>query len=282
MSLIPKHALLNVWHSVLNKSQNVRGYDNALRTMDFLVEVSRGNIPGSKPAGSYGERTTAGPETNRVIWPNGVFTLPPAAGVQMSIVSTNAADDLTGTNVRKVEIHYLDADLNEQAEIVDMDGTTPVLTTATDIRFINCLHIHEYGTVAQAAGDITASNGGTIYSQISTGEVRCSSSARMVPAGKKIFVMGAVAGSVSGTAAAGTVVRIVASELDNHIYTGNQFMLVSQGSIGIQDGSEAFNFLVPFPFNAGTVIALTLTTDKAATISGSWFGWEENLTPTGG
>lgn len=248
-----------------------------LPVADYQTQIGRGKVTDVIPSGSYGERTTAGAETNRVIWPNGTFDIVGETGVQMSIVSTSADDDAAGTNVQTVEIHYLDGNLDRQSEIVSLDGLTPVLTTATDIRFIDCMHIQTYGTTAAAAGDITASNGGTTYSLISTGDVRCSSSARMVPRGKKIYVAGAVGGSTSGTAAAGSVIRIAASELDNHQYLNDDFMLIPFGAVSLQDSSESFNFPVPVPFNAGTVIAMMHTTDKAATVTGSWYGWEETI-----
>lgn len=242
----------------------------------MMVDVARGNVPGAKPIGSYGKRTTTGPETNRVIWPNGVFTIPPSAGVQMSIVSTSANDAAAGSNVRQVEVHYLDGSLNEQSEIVTLNGLTPVLTVATDIRFINCIHTHTYGTTPYAAGNITASNGGTTYGEIGQGELRCTSSARMIPAGYRCFVAGAVGGSVSGTAAAGVFMQIVATELDTNQYV-DPMILFPHGGIGLQDVSVAFNFPVPLKFSAGSVVALSLTTDKAAIVGGSWFGWLESI-----
>lgn len=250
--------------------------NNRLPVDSIMVDVARGLIPGAKPIGSYGKRTATSGESNRVIWPNGVFTLPSAAGVQMSIVSTSANDDAAGSNIRIIEIHYLDDNLIEQSEFVTMDGITPVLTTATNIRFINCMHVHTYGTTPYAAGTITASNGGKTYSQISTGNLRCTSSARMIPAGKVCYVGGAVGGAVSGTAAAGVFMNIVATELDENQYV-DPLILFPHGGIGIQDSSVSFIFPVPLKFSAGTVIALNMTTDKAAIVGGSWFGWLEDV-----
>lgn len=245
-------------------------------TKNYFLDVSRGKIAGTQLIASYGERLTTGAETDRVVWPNGVFSIPDAAGVQMSLVSTSADDDETGTNIRTVELHYLDADLNEQSEIITLQGLTPVLTVATNIRFINCMHLHTFGTIAKAAGDIIASNGGTTYSQISTGKIRCSSSARMVPAGKKCFVAGAVGGATSPTADAAVLLHLVANELDSNQYS-DPFVLFPQSGIGLQNSPATFNFPLPIPFSAGTVIAFKGTTDKTARISASWYGWLENV-----
>jgi hypothetical protein len=245
---------------------------------DVRLMIARGDIAGAKPYGAYGERLAGAGETDRVIWPNGVFTLPDATGVQMTLVSTSADDDKdAGTGARSVEIHYLDDALVEQKETVLLEGTVAVTTVATNIRFINCIHIRTYGTFpAAAAGTITASHGGVTYGQINTGAVRCTSSARMVPAGKRCFVAGAVGGAASGTAAAGVVIRLVASELDTDQFI-EPFILFPFGSLAVQDGSDAYTFPLPLAFSAGTVIAMTLTTDKAATVAGSWFGWLEDI-----
>jgi hypothetical protein len=244
---------------------------------DYLIEIARGGVEGARPDGSYGERSAlAADAAHRVIWPNGVFAIPSSNGVQMTLVSTDAADDKdAGTNVRSVEIHYLDADLNEGHEEVQLEGLTPVTTIAADIRFIQCMHIQTSGANAVAAGIITAKNSGITYSQIAAADTRCASSARMVPAGKRLFVAGLSAGATSGTASAGVTVRVVASELDNHQYL-DPLMLVPFGSVGLQDGSETFILPVPIPFKAGTVVAMTCKVDKDALVSGAWFGWIEN------
>jgi hypothetical protein len=245
--------------------------------IDFMTQISKGTIAGVQPFFAYGQRTAAAAETNRVVWPNGPFEIPPVAGVQMSVVSTSANDDLTGTHAQILELHYLDGSLNEQTEFIEMDGLTPVLTTATDIRFINCMHVHQVGGAATnfAEGDILASNGGTTYAQIAAGEVRCTSSARMVPAGKCAYISGAIGGAASGTASTSVVLRLVASELDIYQYV-DPLVLYPYGGIGIQDNSATYNFPSPLRFTEGTVIAITATTDKAAEITASWFGWLED------
>jgi hypothetical protein len=248
---------------------------NGLPVASMGEQVARGNIPGASPYGSYGQRTASAGENNRVIWPNGAFSLPAAAGVQMSIVSTSADDDLTGIGARTLELHYLDDNLDQQTELINTDGLTPVLTIATNIRFINDFHVHVYGTSPVALGTITASNGGITYGQMTAGDNRSTSSARMIPRAKVCYVGGAIGGAVSGTAAASVIVKLVASELDAYQYT-EPFNLYPYGSIGAQDTTVTFNFPVPIKFKAGTVVALTGSTDKIAIISGSWFGWIED------
>lgn len=242
----------------------------------LALDIARGFITGSENFGAYGQRTTAGAESDYVIWPNGVFSIPAAAGVQMSVVSTSAADAAAGTGIRTVELHYLDANLDSQAEIVTLNGVTPVLTVATNIRFIQCFHAVTVGSGLKAAGIITAANGGTTYSQINTGALRCSSSARMVPRAKRCLLMGAAGSASSSTADASVSIQIVASELDGDQYNV-PLLLFPYGSIGTQNSGMGLLFPIPFSFQAGTVVAMSGTTDKAATIHGSWFGIVEDI-----
>ena len=242
---------------------------------ESLSDVSRGRITGSEPFGAYGRRTTAGAETN-ILWPDGTYALPPAAGVQMSVVSTSANDAAAGTGIRTVDIHYLDANLADQTETVTLNGTTPVNTVATNIRFVQCMHMNTYGSGKSAAGTITASVGAQNYAEISTGFVRCSSSIRMVPAGKRLLVDVVYGGSSSGAAGASTIMEIVASSFDGHDYSADSIFF-PVGAAEFQDGSGGVTIPCPLPFEAGTAFGLRFQTDKAATIVGWWSGRLENV-----
>lgn len=241
-----------------------------------FADISRGLVNGSEPFGGYGERTTAGAVTNGVIWPDGAYNVPPAAGVQMSFVSTSAQDGVGGTGIRTLHVHYLDANLDPQVADITLNGLTPVLSVVTNIRFIQCMHLETYGSDKAAAGTITATNGGTVYSQINTGDVRCSSSARMVPRGMRCMVQAFAGGSASGAAAASTVVRIAATYIDGHNYTQDA-VFIPYGSAAAQDGSSTLGVSVPLAFPEGVIVGMIFSTDKAATVVGTWFGWLEKV-----
>lgn len=239
------------------------------------VDIARGRVPGSQPFSGFGKRVTAGAETN-VLWPNGAYAFPPPAGVQMSLVSTSASDGVAGTGIRSVEMHYLDANLAERSEVVTLNGTTPVLTVATNIRFIQCLHINTFGSGKAAAGNITVSNGGVTYAYIAMGDVRCSSSVRMVPAGKRLIVESFFGGSVSGSAAASTIVYMSTPNFAGHDYIADA-VFIPLASGAFQDNSAGLAVKCPLVFTAGQAVGMTFVTDKAATIVGTWFGWLENV-----
>lgn len=241
----------------------------------YGVRVARGDIGGAQPFGAYGEASPSGAASDNVIWANGAYVLPPSSGVQLSLVSTSASDAAAGTGIRSVYIDYLDANLAPQSEVVTLNGTTPVLTVATNIRFVNSFYMKTYGSGKMSAGVITASNGATVHEQINTGKTRAACSARMVPAGKKLFIDSLFAGATSGTSTARVTVHISATKLGSTDYAADS-IFIPYGAANYQDNSGGLSVSAPLVFDAGTAVAMVYTTDKAATISGSWFGWLEN------
>ena len=238
-------------------------------------DIARGKVAGAVNFVAFGERTHAGAQTDKVIWSNGDFNGPASGGVQMSIVSTSVNDTSTGTGLRSIELHYLDSDLKEKVETVVLNGTTPVLTQSTDIHFINLFHVVTFGAGKAAAGDIIASNNGVTYAEIITGNLVQTSTARMIPANKKLYVAGATAGTVSLTAAARVTIGIYSNTYNGLIFS-DPFILLPQLEIDLQDNSIAFNFPVPSCFPAGSVVAMVSTNNKSCTVSGTIYGWTED------
>jgi len=242
-----------------------------------FADVARGLEPGKKLWTAHGERAAAQGEEDFVIWPNGPFSIPADTGVQMTISSTSADDAAGGTGIQAVHVHYLDGNLDEKSEVVPLNGLTGVTTTATDIRFIQCMHIDEVGTGLKAAGVISAVNSAVTYAQIAAGKVRCSSSARMVPRGKRLLVYGAFAGAKSATADGGFILRLASTEIEGHKFTSPRFILFPHLAIPIQDSSIGGRFDIPFPVSEGQVVAITESApDKAGLVAASWFGVLEN------
>ncbi len=141
------------------------------------------------------------------IWMGAAATIPippQPGGQQMQVVSSSASDTAAGTGTRTLMIHYLDSSGNDQTETITMNGVTPVLTVATNIRFVNELHSLTVGSTNAAVGTITITPVGvpaTVYSQLDPNFNVDLSSIFMVPAGK-IFIIESVSAS-GGAAVAG-------------------------------------------------------------------------------
>ena len=172
---------------------------------NVILEIRKGNVPGHSIISGMGEyesgTTTAGGE-DVTRWaafaPDGPARLPTpnAAGEQMTVVSDDDADNgATATGVLTVRIHYIDAAGSEQQEDLTLDGTTPVNTVATDIRFVNDFHALTVGANGVAEGNLAVyMQGGSIpnnlYSMIAAGGNMSLVPHKMVPLGKTLYLMG--------------------------------------------------------------------------------------------
>lgn len=193
----------------------------------------------------------------------------------MSIVSTSANDAAAGTGVRQIMIHYLNAALIEQTEIITLNGLTPVLSISTNIRFINDIHSVAVGSGGKAAGDVTISNGGIVYAQMSANFNRQSSSFRMIPAGKVLRLVNFVYGSISGAGNGKSIIKLVSNEIYGAQYR-NPLILFPYISNGFQDSNVSIKRDIFPAFSAGAVVGVLHTSDKAVTVTATLSGWIEN------
>ena len=141
-------------------------------------------------------------------------------GVQMTLVSTSAADASGGTGIRTVEVHYLDGNWDEQTETITMNGTTGVNTVATDIKFVQDIHASTVGSGGVAAGVVTIHLTGTpatVYDVIDAGGNMSLTMAKMVPAGFNLYISNWTA-SVAGNKP--TFTRLRSTDHDRVLYNG--------------------------------------------------------------
>jgi hypothetical protein len=246
---------------------------------DVEDDIARGLVSGAVAFGSYGKIVTIGAVSNQVIWPNGTWAVPPQTGISPEVVSSSASDDKdAGTGIRSIKIHYIDTNYNEQTTIVELEGLTPVSLGISDLVFVQCMHMITYGSSKAAVGNIVLREIGETqnYSYISIGENRCSSSARMIPAGKRLILRQAFGASTSGAGQSKTNISISATMFDDYSYLDDS-VLIPYFNIGFQDQSFGQEFSPPLVFLEKTVIAMVATSDKAATISGAWNGFLEPI-----
>ena len=239
------------------------------------ASIARGDVPGVFAVDAMGQRSSSGAETNQPITPvdSGIHVLD--AGGQMSVQSTSSNDTAGGTGARAMRIHYLDTAGVQQSEDVPLNGTTAVLTTATDMMFVECQHLTDVGSAGAAVGDISTTNDGTEYSRIKAGDTRCTSSWRMVPAGKRLVVTDWSKSSISSTADTRSVIKLssnwILGELfeDPRIYFGHQ-------SVGAQNGGIADDYMTPLVFPERALVGATHTSNRAGTTTSAWRGYYED------
>jgi hypothetical protein len=172
---------------------------------DTVLDITKGNTPGSITFRGMGERESTGTTTQgEDMWRGNELSSTPAAlashttiptpasaGEQMTIISENANDTSAGTGARTMDIEYLDATGNTQHETVTMNGTTAVNTVATNIRFVNNFHVQTVGSNGVAEGHIRIYKTGDatlVYNMIHSGGNQSLVPHKMVPLGKQLHL----------------------------------------------------------------------------------------------
>jgi len=180
----------------LTETQPISASESSpLPVRDPMLEISRGNVTGHKTWNAMGERESIGTTaTGEDIWRGTATTIPtpPTAGEQMTVVSSDVADNGSSTTgVLTIRIEYLDATGAEQTEDITMNGTTTVNTVATDIRFVNDMYALTVGSNGVAEGNIIIyqlGSASTIYNLIFLGGNKSLVPNRMIPLNKTLYL----------------------------------------------------------------------------------------------
>lgn len=141
------------------------------RPTDYRIEIALGRRQGAVLWNKFGYNNDVSIGTEVIASFGGTFT-PLITASTLSIVSTSTNDtNSAGTGCRQIVIVGVDANRDEQTEIVNMNGTTPVVTSTTWFG-INRMTTYLAGTGLVNAGTITATavTGSTIQATMPSGE----------------------------------------------------------------------------------------------------------------
>ena len=100
---------------------------------DFLIEVSKGNVPGHSLVAIAGIDENVG-TTEYVIWTEDGEFLFPASALLMNVSSGSVVDNPGGIGMFNVTVIGLDANYVVISETITLDGQTPVPTTLAYFR----------------------------------------------------------------------------------------------------------------------------------------------------
>jgi hypothetical protein len=258
---------------------DLKQIDNKLRVSctPYLYDIAEGNVPdhsqftknGYNPALSSSEET---------LWAVGGDYIFPATAQQMEVVSSSADDDGSpaGTGAQTVEINYLDNTHATKTEIVTLNGTTPVPTTATNILRINTFRVKTVGTGGTNAGDIDIINlaDTPIYSRIATGITRAINTVYTVPLGKTLYIYNLLF-SAGGNVANRPVRFITKANYDNVAMAKIGFFMPYTNVI-LTDGTCDVPLESPTMFPATTDIKVNAISPDGATYGAVTIrGWLE-------
>lgn len=161
----------------------------------------------------------------------------PTQATTATIVSSSAADDLGSTGAQIVLIEGLDADYNEIWEVVNMDGTTPVVTTNSYYR-INFFRVVLSGTGKTNAGNITATVDSKVCGHIKAGESLDHTAVYTVPANHTLFLQKTSFSNIrdSGAGVRSTVQTRVYIPTTNTEYNSAEIAVETGPSTDTQNG----------------------------------------------
>lgn len=235
----------------------VKAVDNA----DGTFSIATASGVSGRSAQIEGKRENiATTSTGADIW-EGVeleIPIPNPAGQQMAIVSTSSNDTLLGGNARQIAIEYLDVSGAEQTEFLDLNGTTQVLTVATDIAFVNDFYVTQNGDGANnnkttADGDITLYEIGTpslVYNIIKANGNKSLSTLRKIPTGKEYNIDAVL---VSGDTK-GITIKFRTNQSDTGVSTDG-FLFRVPTTIG--DSPATIELSTPIKISAGRILKAT-------------------------
>lgn len=160
-----------------NEGEKFEEYDNSIRVKTrsipastYYNEVALGNVDGATTQpisaiaivqeGSANEQVIGDGMTGRYPFPS--------TAAQMTIVSTSANDDITGTGARVLLVRGNITGNVELFEAVLLDGTNPV-TTSNEYLRVNSIGIVSAGSTGYNEGTITLKNGSDLLAQINIG-----------------------------------------------------------------------------------------------------------------
>jgi hypothetical protein len=145
-------------------------------TPHLLFDIAQGKMYDSEALNIFGFNRGVG-TSFETLWNDGGDYVFPTSAVAMDLVSTSSSDTMS------VLVKGLDANYNEISETVTLTGTVAVTTSASFLR-INSAIILSGSNV----GDVTISNGGTIYGFIEAELGTTQSCIYTVPADRSLYL----------------------------------------------------------------------------------------------
>lgn len=205
--------------------------------MPFVQAVAAGLVSGATAFTVSGFCTTTSTAAT-VIYATAYTQLLTEA--QRSVVSASAADAAAGAGARTIRLTWYTNAWVLKSEIITLNGTTPVNTVATDIRYVVGMDVVTQGTSSPTnnTGIIslkgTTGGGGATVNTIAAGGGRTHYAHKYVPSGKTVYVtsLRLVGSAVNGTVYFKAIDPTVSTPASNYITTlrfgsGNQVMSVN-------------------------------------------------------
>jgi hypothetical protein len=209
------------------------------------------------------------------IWEGGadIIPEPSQAGQQVQVRSSSAGDTLLGAGAQTVRIDYLSADNELLSEDIDLDGSTPVLSVATNITDIIDFFNVAVGSNDTSLGNVDVTEVGTIaliYNRIALGGNKSMSTLRhLLPASTFYITQLVVSGDTKGV---DVMLRSNSSD-SGEVFGDNNWLF--QVPITMSDAPTSINFnpAIAIPGTARVKVSARSNGGAGSTISTFINGW---------
>ena len=211
----------------------------------FELQVARGQISYHTVLFKYGYNPNI-INVNETIWDAGGIYAYPASALAMTVTSASGATD-AGV---KVTLSGLDANYLNQTEEVTLNASGTFTTTNTYLRVSRAF----VSGATSPAGNITITNGGTTYAQITSGENQTLMAVYTVPAGKTLYINQGTATHGTDTSGAYMTIRFMTRE------SGGVFR--TRTKIDVTGGEILFPFTYPIRLEEKTDLEVRAICNK--------------------
>jgi hypothetical protein len=213
------------------------------------------------------------------VWLGGGTFVFPTIAQQMRVVSSSNSDNISGTGAQRVIVDYLDGNYTPHNIIVDMNGTTPVNTVATDIFRVNDLRCYTVGTAGATVGTISLSDlaGSVFYRYIQPTYTASRGSQFTVPLGKTLYLESFYVGlsDLTATQTARLTLKGTYDSLTNRQLTPGIFFMPF-AEVAMTNGSFDRVFLVPVRIPATTDVKISIiSVTGTGSVEAGYRGWIE-------
>lgn len=183
----------------------------------FGLHVKRGYVQGHEHVHKFGFNTSVTTSAT-LIWNGGGDYTYPTSAAQLGVVGTSTTDN------SQITVEGLDADYNEVSNIVTLNGTTTVTTSASYIRSYRAFVSDDN----EPAGDVTITHSGTDIAVISADEGQTLMATYTVPAGYTAYLYQLVFGGAAEVANKFLTIRLRSREPGGIFRTQAKYTTASQ------------------------------------------------------
>lgn len=247
-----------------------------ISSMPFIHDIVKGNVPNHFSHSSFGRAFNVN-LSEVELWEVGGAYKFPAVPMQMQVVSSSTADGPAGAGARQVKIYYLDANYIQLTELINLNGTTPVNTSATNILRINDFHVTVAGNNKCSSGNIDIRNlaGTEVYSRISAARNASLQAIWTVPDGYTLYFTAWKCAAFQTKGDSSSIMLRKTGDREGNLIPG---LFMHRDIVSLYKNHAIVPFTVPVKIPSRADVKLTGYADKsdsAAAISGGFEGWYE-------